>query len=69
MIYLKPCPFCGKNPSIVKHKTDFEKHPIVYSIECHNLRCFINPKTPTSHIIEQNVEIWNRRLGEAEERK
>lgn len=64
MIELKPCPFCGAKPSIIPHKTEFKNNPIIYSVGCLNINCFVNPETLTSHLLEGCVEVWNTRDGD-----
>ena len=61
MIDLKPCPFCSGKATITQQVTKFKNYPIIYKIECRSNRCFINPETPTSHMLEHCAAVWNTR--------
>ena len=54
---LKPCPFCGgtKTTRIEKDKSGY------FRVECQNLKCEMNPKTPWCNIVESAIGVWNRR--------
>ena len=54
---LLPCPFCGGTET-----TRIEKDNIgCFRVECQNLKCEMNPKTPWCDIVESAIGMWNRR--------
>lgn len=54
---LKPCPFCGETKT-----TRIEKdNSGCFRVECQNLKCEMNPKTPWCDIVESAIGVWNRR--------
>lgn len=66
MAELKPCPFCGRNPSKVKeHYTPGTAH-IYYSVSCKApmSKCFVKPSTGMYKTPEGAADAWNRRAGE-----
>lgn len=55
---LKPCPWCGKTPSILQWGVTNELY-----IACTNKRCAIRPETGLRGLknIEAHINAWNRR--------
>ena len=60
---LKPCPFCGGEAKIETKET-FYTEGTLYRAGCHNIDCFIAPKT-TWHWNEKIArKMWNTRGAE-----
>jgi hypothetical protein len=57
MAELKPCPFCGKIPT-VRFINVLEK----YWVECDNKKCRIQPCTDAHKFKSVVVREWNRRV-------
>ena len=57
MVELKPCPFCGATPHLVRWGNE-------WAVECDSNDCFIVPETALYPRQEQAVEAWNRRAGD-----
>nr|DAG04913.1 MAG TPA: restriction alleviation protein [Siphoviridae sp. ctClL93] len=69
---LKPCPFCGKSPSIrVAGFRDIDcdyssgdtvvKHVKRYRVGCGYALCLCHPQTCLYDAQEEAIEAWNRR--------
>ena len=58
---LKPCPFCGKKPSIGYYEP-IEGHGL-YSVQCG--WCVIDPATPDYDSEKEAVKVWNNRPNPA----
>lgn len=54
MSELKPCPFCGEIPSLVKWGNEWD-------VECLSVVCAIVPETGLYLTQEEAIEAWNRR--------
>ena len=63
MIKLKPCPFCGKKPSVVKRRFDDESDN--YTVKCANTRCGVFVETIWRSKKEESIKTWNKRADEA----
>lgn len=61
MMELKPCPFCGNTPVLVRWGNK-------WCVECHSDDCEIRPETAIA-LKEEAVEAWNRRVNDDTERK
>lgn len=57
MAELKPCPFCGGKPQLVKWGNE-------WSVECCNNGCGVMPETPLYVMQTEAVITWNRRAGD-----
>lgn len=70
---LKPCPFCGRMPKLIKTEYTYligepeDKHD-GYSVECEEYDCWFNPSTPHYDIPKLAVICWNLRGVTAHER-
>lgn len=58
---LKPCPFCGNTPVLVRWGNG-------WCVECHSLDCEVLPETPIT-LKEEAVEVWNKRATDEPERE
>lgn len=58
MAELKPCPFCGKAPVIMKTRDG------KFYVRCDNLACGVFPATMEWPIITDVIKAWNRREGD-----
>lgn len=59
---LKPCPFCGKKPKIVKNKAFTEiNNSNFYKIGCISNSCLINPISGWSTDKSKLIKSWNKR--------
>lgn len=60
---LKPCPFCGEEPDMVKfeHVPDSEGKCRSWYVECANDSCGVNPVTDVRGSRESAAELWNGR--------
>ena len=54
---LKPCPFCGETPSLVRWGNEWD-------VECISNDCLIVPETGLFKTKIEAIEAWNRRVGE-----
>jgi hypothetical protein len=61
---IKPCPFCGKKPSIEKWLCG----TVCYQIRCQSTRCLVNPRTGFMPK-EEAIEAWNQRSGAKKRKK
>ena len=52
---LKPCPFCGEIPEVLKYE---EK----YYISCRDYNCKVNPITNFRKTKKTVIKYWNKRL-------
>lgn len=64
---VKPCPFCGKEPT-------FSTFPLTDIIKCENANCYVKPRIGREHEFCKHAEsigwlikAWNRRDGHAEQ--
>ena len=55
---LKPCPFCGKIPTIEFYKNEW------YGIACENEKCKIQPNTAWLKKRANVIREWNRRAND-----
>ena len=68
-IELKPCPFCGRNPVVIKRTDTYlsgtsERERTAeeyFVIECEEYDCLFNPGTGTYETLDEALEEWNRR--------
>lgn len=60
---LKPCPFCGADPDMVKfeHSEDAGGRCRSWYVECANDSCGVNPVTDVRGSRESAAELWNGR--------
>jgi len=57
----KPCPVCGKEPSMAQHR---KRHlPTEYYVSCTDMGCIVGPSRPTE---EQAADDWDRLYMEDE---
>ena len=61
MIIKEPCPFCGREPQIIKHVMSITPFQMGYDIECTNELCLIAPRTRIYATAEEALEVWNKR--------
>ena len=65
MAELKPCPFCGAMPRIVKFHNRFYDRLSIHQVMCFS--CCTKPKFFGRGITEQRaIEAWNRRAGDGD---
>ena len=68
-IKLKPCPFCGCIPKIVKYIETpihgLRERKIYFSPECVNEECVIYRRENSFSSEEEAAEAWNRRNDNA----
>ena len=55
ILYLKPCPFCGKTPQVLgDHRGE--------DVSCENDDCLVNPGTGEFYkTCEEAAAVWNKR--------
>jgi hypothetical protein len=65
---LKPCPFCGSKPKIIKNTkliTIGNCNPkdkyITFSVACRVKKCFINPEPGYFDFKDEAIMHWNNR--------
>lgn len=58
---LKPCPFCGGNPTLVSENA-FEDGTI-WQIYCSNDDCLVQPATTGSFFQDETLSDWNTRAA------
>ena len=59
---LKPCPFCGRKPRLIKAKVaDVFNPEFRYMVKCENGFCRVRPQTDLAEFREFVVKVWNRR--------
>lgn len=65
MAELKPCPFCGRKPSKIRHYS-FGTHNTYFTVKCKGKmsRCFVKPETAFCNTEAEAIEAWNRRAGD-----
>lgn len=63
---LKPCPFCGKIPIMVRSGIVDTQGRESYDIQCVNGECACMPVSWFYPTQEEAIEAWNRRAGEQE---
>jgi hypothetical protein len=57
---LKPCPFCGGEPSVLQ----LGNGPGGMSVDCLNRECLVQPNTFSTHATDADaLSAWNRRAG------
>lgn len=56
---IKPCPFCGKTPTI--HTITWSNDETSYRLECVNDYCQVRPESDDYSTIDRAVEVWNHR--------
>lgn len=66
MAELKPCPFCGGEPTI-RALDETANYEAINYILCLNDNCSVKPMMmKTDSTLEEAIEAWNRRASECE---
>ena len=61
-VELKPCPFCGAEPRLIKAKVvDIFEPRFQYMVKCESGFCRVRPQTDLAEFQEIVVKVWNRR--------
>lgn len=61
---LKPCPFCGGEPTM-RTLAETANYKAVSYILCLNDNCSVKPSMMKAHpTMEEAIESWNRRVSE-----
>lgn len=64
MIELKPCPFCGGEPTM-RSLAETANYEATNYILCLNDNCSVKPSMmKTYSTMEEAIEAWNRRVNE-----
>lgn len=54
-----PCPFCGKQPKLIFHDTEF--YGCLKQVRCTNPECKVRPFTNCCETTEEAKAIWSKR--------
>lgn len=61
---LKPCPFCGSKPTVEKFFMPTNS-VVLYSVQCNNINCPVNPVSDYCKDRAFIIKQWNRRAEDA----
>lgn len=65
VVKLKPCPFCGEEPTEMHDVHDYPTSGteiyLGYGIACHNYECGVMPEVFNKKL-DQAINLWNRRV-------
>lgn len=56
---IKPCPFCGKTPTI--HTKTWKNGVTSYRLGCVNDYCQVRPESDEYSTMDTAIEVWNHR--------
>lgn len=59
---MKPCPFCGEKPALIRQRMADDEHTDLYSIDCLNSDCYVDVCTYLYTDVQEAISNWNDRV-------